>query len=168
MWTHLKEYAPKSLSSKSTQIERRIRSWQWHFMRTGHVKTAANRAHIFRCRSYGRFNKSEKRSHETRPRIKTIGQFCHKTLGFVGNTVRLRALITPFDTKRVGFCKVFVAWVTSTCSKMHTTIPSVSDLEACVCCCCCCWQSAGCWFPWACSDLSTFAMSTKSNFSTRP
>ena len=133
MWTHLKEYAPKSLSSKSTQIERRIRSWQWHFMRTGHVKTAANRAHIFRCRSYGRFNKSEKRSHETRPRIKTIGQFCHKTLGFVGNTVRLRALITPTDMKHVGLYRVFVVWVTSSCSKLHNTPCSASRPEGCFC-----------------------------------
>ena len=34
MWRQ-KEHVPKSLSSKSFLIERRIRSWQWRFMHTG-------------------------------------------------------------------------------------------------------------------------------------
>ena len=84
--------------------------------------------------AYGFFNFSEKASHKTRPQIKkNTCQFYNKTHGFVGNTVRLRALITPTDMKHVGLYRVFVVWVTSSCSKLHNTPCSASRPEGCFC-----------------------------------
>ena len=65
---------------------------------SGHVKTAAKRAGVFCCMSYELLHSSPKReSRNETPKSGTIGQFYRKTQGFVGITVRLRALITHND-----------------------------------------------------------------------
>ena len=62
--------------------------------------TQEKRARVFRRRSFGFFNLSEQ--NESRNETPNLGKACqlfHKTQGFVGNTVRLRALVTPTDIK---------------------------------------------------------------------